>query len=60
MPGNADQGRKICGCDLQERLVQSLHTEDGAIVKHKFITAAQMNRGGEIEQNGFAFFRFQC
>ena len=58
MPGNADQGRNIRGCDLQERLVQCLHVYDGAIVKHKFITAAQMNRDGKIEQNGFSFFRF--
>ena len=60
MPGNADQGRNIRGCDLQERLVQGLHIEDGTVIQQEFIAAAQMNRGGEIEQDSFAFLRFQC
>ena len=59
MPGNADQGRHIRRRDLEERFVQSLHVYDSAIVKQEFVAAAQMNRGGKIEQNRFAFFRFQ-
>ena len=59
MPGYADQRRHVICRDLQQWLVQRFHADDGAILQQQPVAAAQVNRSGQIEQDGFTFLGLQ-